>query len=104
MVERFPGHPLVFATTWWEKLRGLCAKDVHGAVLVLAHCDDIHTFTMKEAIDLAFLDKRGKVIGVYRSVPPKRRIRCRHAVVAIERMASQEPWLIKGTFVCLSQM
>ena len=84
------------ATTFWSRLRGLARWPDYSGLLLLAPCRDIHTIGLKRPIDLAFVDHRGRVIASLRYVEPNRRHHHRHAVLAIERYASYEPWLSEG--------
>lgn len=47
---------------------------------------------MAEAVDVAFVDKGGVVVGVHRSVPPGRRLRCIRAKLTIERASRPGKW------------
>lgn len=52
--------------------------------LLIPGCRSIHTFGMRFALDLYFLDGRGKVILVRRAVPPRRIVRERRADSVLE--------------------
>ena len=54
--------------------RGLLGRDglAEGHALILAPCNSIHTFFMRFAIDVAFVDRDGKVLRTKTSVPPWR--------------------------------
>lgn len=58
----------------WERMIGLLKHSGLSAdeALWIAPCTSIHTFFMRFPIDVAFLDKKGKVIAVYDSLPPWR--------------------------------
>ncbi|MGH9387176.1 MAG: DUF192 domain-containing protein [Vicinamibacterales bacterium] len=43
-----------------------------GAALIIAPCNAIHTFFMKFTIDVAFVDRRGTVLGGSRQIRPWR--------------------------------
>ena len=43
-----------------------------GAGLWIVPCEAVHTFFMKFAIDLIYLDRKRKVRGIVRAVPPWR--------------------------------
>ena len=59
-------------TGLFERMRGLKDPALRaGTTVVLAPCRDIHTVGMAEAVDVAFVDKGGVVVGVHRSVPPR---------------------------------
>lgn len=88
--------PLRLAVSLGSRLRGLLARDSGGEVLLLAPCRDVHTFGMRHAIDVAFVDAAGVVREAHREVPPGRRLRCRAAMVAFERLSGEGPWFREG--------
>ena len=51
---------------------------------------------MDAPIDVAFADHMGRVLVSRRAVGPRERVRCVSAKVAIERLASTEPWFEVG--------
>ena len=53
-------------------------------------CRDVHTLTMRHPLDVAFLDRRGRVIAVHRLVLPGARLRCGRAWAVVERFARPE--------------
>lgn len=92
-----PASKLVLATRLTRRLRGLLMSPESDAVLMLAPCRDIHTFGMKYAIDVAFVDECGCVIQSCRDVLPNRRIRNAHASAVLERFAvPRQVWFEEG--------
>jgi len=55
-----------------ERVRGLLGRDGVEGALLLPHCRSVHTLGMRFAIDVAFLNRQGKVVAV---VAPMRRWR-----------------------------
>jgi uncharacterized protein len=55
-----------------------------GYALVLPRCRSVHTFGMRFAIDVVFLDRLGRVVRIARSVPPGRVLRERRAATVVE--------------------
>ena len=55
-----------------------------GSALLLPGCDSVHTLWMRMAIDVVFLDARGRVLAVRRSLPPWRVTCCRGAAAVLE--------------------
>jgi uncharacterized membrane protein (UPF0127 family) len=43
-----------------------------GCALVIPRCASVHTAGMRFALDLAFIDSRGRVLRLARAVPPWR--------------------------------
>lgn len=90
------------ARTFPERVRGLLfrRRPEDGAddcrELVLTPCRDVHTFGMRERIDVAFVDHRGVVVAVHRGLPARRRVRDRRAHAVIERFAEPDAWLHPG--------
>lgn len=68
-----------------------------GETLVLIPCKSIHTFGMTEAIDVAFVDRRGRVLDVVRGLPPRRVLSCQRATCVLERRsAACGRWVEQG--------
>jgi uncharacterized membrane protein (UPF0127 family) len=63
--------PLELARSNRERRRGLLGRDGLEGALWLEPCRQVHTFRMRFAIDVAHLDRRGRVLAV-RSMPPGR--------------------------------
>ena len=66
------GERVTLASTWISRLRGYIgrAEPKPGEGLLLLRCDAIHTHWMSFALDVLFLDDRGKVLVVHRSFHP----------------------------------
>jgi uncharacterized membrane protein (UPF0127 family) len=54
-----------------ERRRGLLGRDGLDGALWLEPCHQVHTFRMRFAIDVAYVDRRGRVLAV-RAMPPGR--------------------------------
>jgi uncharacterized protein len=70
-----PLAELAFATeSALERVQGWLKRDsvASGEGLLLRPCASIHTFGMRFAIDVAFLDKEGVVLKLVHRVPPAR--------------------------------
>jgi uncharacterized membrane protein (UPF0127 family) len=57
--------------------------------LLLPRCRSVHTFGMRFALDLVWLDATGRVVRVDRGVPPRRVRRCRRATSVVELGAAR---------------
>ena len=55
-----------------------------GLALEIPRCRSVHTFGMRFALDLLWLDGRRRVVRVDRAVPPWRVRRCRQARSVLE--------------------
>ncbi|MFR5091436.1 MAG: DUF192 domain-containing protein [Adlercreutzia equolifaciens] len=83
-----------------SRLRGLAGRRPDSTVMVFPRCRDVHTLTMRHPLDVAFLDRRGRVIAVHRLVLLGARLRCGRAWAVVERFARPGPWFVRGD-VCL---
>jgi len=80
------GDAIDSAETSAERRTGLLkhTKLEEGAGLWIVPCEAVHTFFMKFAIDLIYLDRRKRVRGVRRAVGPWRFSMCLPAHSVIE--------------------
>lgn len=100
----FPAGRLLLATRLSSRLRGLLFRPGSDDLMVLLPCSDIHTFGMRYAIDVAFLDASGVVVRSVRDVLPNKRLREPGAVAVLERRAiPRELWFDVGDYVTLGQ-
>ena len=74
------------ATTRAARLRGLTGRAAlgDGEGLRIPRCRSVHTFGMRFALDLVWLDRRGEVVRVDRGVPPRRVRTCLRARSVVE--------------------
>jgi uncharacterized protein len=76
---------LAVADTLFTRLKGLLGRSAlpAGQGLWIKPCNSIHTFGMKFPIDVVFLDKGSRVVGVAKTLRPNRisRIYCGAASV-----------------------
>jgi len=80
------GLKIVEAHTRASRMKGLAKLDELPAATALhiPRCRSVHTFTMRFPLDLIWLDKRGEVVRVDPSVPPRRLKSCLRARSVIE--------------------
>lgn len=94
---------LMLATRTRSKAAGLLFSGPSNKALLLVSCNDVHTVGMRHAIDVAFVDRLGRVVEAHRSVGPLRRLRNAKAVAVVERFASCDaPWFAEGDQVVIS--
>ena len=80
------------ATTQRSRLLGLALlKEAQGVALHLPRCRSVHTFGMRFALDIAFLDQRGRTIRIERNVQPNRVLLCRAARSVLETPTQTRP-------------
>ena len=60
------------ASSAWERARGLLGRPPLAAdeALLIEPCSSVHTFGMRYPIDLAYLDREGRVLRVVPRVRP----------------------------------
>lgn len=77
--------PLEIAASRRARTRGLLGRDGVEGALLLTPASGVHTFGMRFAIDVAYLDRKFGVVAV-RTMPPGRlglpRVRARHVLEA----------------------
>ena len=66
------GTRIGLADRWWYRLRGMIGRSAlqPGDGLVLRPCRAVHMAWMSFPLDVAFLDKRGRVVAVYHDLAP----------------------------------
>ncbi len=73
------------AATWRTRIRGLAFRRVPPPYgLLFPRCRSIHTFGMRFALDVFFLDAEGRVLRAELAVPPGRVLICRAADAVLE--------------------
>jgi trehalose synthase len=80
------GRAVPLARTLRSRLAGLSHLDRAdaGAGLLIPRCSSVHTFGMRFALDLVFLDRAGRPCSFRRAVPPRRLVWDRRAVAVLE--------------------
>ncbi|MFH9708337.1 DUF192 domain-containing protein [Streptomyces luteogriseus] len=77
--------PLEIASSYRARTKGLLGRDSLDGAILLSPANSVHTFRMRMAIDVAYLDRRLRVIAV-RTMRPgllgTPRLRARHVVEA----------------------
>jgi uncharacterized protein len=81
-----------------RRLRGLIGRRSWpaGVALEIPRCRSIHTFGMRFALDLVWLDSDRHVVRVDRGVPPCRVRTCRRARSVLELRAGSCEALVAG--------
>src|SRR3954452_6293589 len=80
------GFEVPVATTLRSRLLGLAllSRPCAGPGLMIPRCRSVHTFGMRFALDVLFLDADDRVVELRRGVPPGRVIRCPGAMAVLE--------------------
>ncbi|HSC20285.1 MAG TPA: DUF192 domain-containing protein [Solirubrobacterales bacterium] len=79
------------AESFRSRLLGLAWRDQAqaGPGLLIPRCASVHTFGMRFALDVYFLDSDGCVLCMRRRVPPRRVLWCRGAAAVLEVPAAE---------------
>ena len=80
------GRTIPVATTFPSRVLGLSHldRDLAGEGLLIPRCRSVHTFGMRFAIEILFLDDVGRVIDLRREVRPRRIARNPAAAAVLE--------------------
>jgi len=83
---RIVARTLLTAFDSQSRRKGLLGRDSlpEGSALIIAPCQAVHTFSMRFAIDVAFVAKDGLVLKVRHAVPPRRITGALRAFAVIE--------------------
>lgn len=85
-----------------SRLRGLLLREDFDGEMMICPCRSVHTFGMGECIDVAFLDRYGKVLKSVRQMTPFGVCSQKGACAVVERIAKPEhPWYQPGDKVDL---
>ncbi len=68
-------YPIILANTFFKRLYGLMGKKNINYGMLFPNCNSIHTFFMKENIDIIGLDKNNEVIYKYENLDKNRIIK-----------------------------
>lgn len=84
--QRLLGIEVAVASGTRARLLGLAAlpRERAGTGLLIPGCASVHTFGMRFALDLVFLDRDGRPLLVHRAVPRRRIAGCRGADAVLE--------------------
>ena len=103
-LERLPartlpgGLRLADASSTVARTLGLALLDPPppGHALLIPRCRCVHTFGMRFAVDIVWIDAHGGVVEVMRDVGPRRLVRCRRARHVVEVAAGGADRLVAG--------
>jgi uncharacterized membrane protein (UPF0127 family) len=91
-MTRVCGRSIPVAATRTSRLLGLALLDraAAGSGLLIPRCRSVHTFGMRFALHLVFLDEAARAVSVRRRVPPRRVAADRRARSVLELPATGE--------------
>jgi uncharacterized protein len=89
--RRVCGRTVPVAGDFSSRLLGLAglSREEAGAGLLIPRCASVHTFGMRFALDLLFLDRHERPLACRLQVPPRRLLWHRGAVAVLEIPAGQ---------------
>lgn len=98
---------LMVADSILTRMKGLLGRDSlsKGSGLWLKPCNSVHTFCMKFAIDVIFLNRNNQVVNIVHNLPPNRLTRIFSeavSVIELPALAAADAGLSKGDFVDIS--
>lgn len=80
----FDGFKIIECKTFKDKLLGFMFKTNFNYGLLFNNCCSIHTFFMKDNIDVIFLDKNNNIIRRYYNIGKNKILICKGAKKVIE--------------------
>jgi uncharacterized membrane protein (UPF0127 family) len=85
------GREVAVARGWRARQLGLALlrRERAGPGLLIPRCRSVHTFGMRFALDLVFLDDHGRPLHEVRGVAPFRIVSCRSAAAVLELPIAQ---------------
>ncbi|WP_406421764.1 DUF192 domain-containing protein [Streptomyces sp. NBC_00873] len=85
--------PLRIAASYRARSKGLLGQDGIDGALMITPCGSVHTFRMRFAIDVAYLDRKFNVVAVHTMKPGRLgmvRLRSRHVIES--EAGAMEKW------------
>ena len=76
-----------YAKSFKDRLFGLMFKKNINYILCFERCNCIHTFFMRERINVFFVDRNNNILRVYKNVPKNRILICWNAYYTYEAPA-----------------
>ena len=80
---------LLLAESSIERMRGLLGRPQfdNDSALIIPQCNSVHTLFMKYTIDVVYLNKKGVILKIVRSLKPWRFSGCLKAFYTLEMLA-----------------
>lgn len=72
------------ANTFFKRLKGFMFKKNIDYCLCFPKCNSIHTFFMKENIDVIMTDKHNKILKIEKNLKKNKIIKCKNAYYTYE--------------------
>lgn len=83
--------PVRVAESAWDRTRGLLGRPppAAGEGLLIARCRSVHTVGMRYAIDVVFIDARGRIVRIVEGLRPMRMAMCLRSASVLELASGQ---------------
>ena len=99
-------YNIIIAKSFWKRLFGFMGKTNIDYGLLFPRCNSIHTFFMKENIDIIGLDENNEVIYKYVNLSKNKIIKINHerkktSILELPKFASSK--IKVGTILLLSE-
>lgn len=75
---------VVIAKSFWNRLKGFIGKTNIDYCICFPRCNSVHTFFMKENIDIVMTDRNNKVLKIVINAPKNRLYECKEAYYTYE--------------------
>ena len=84
------------ASSFWDRFVGLMGKKPvsDSDVILFPHCNAVHTFFMRESIDVVFVSANGSVAKIFNSLKPWRLLWPQKKAVHCIEMAGERTKLL----------
>lgn len=73
-------YNIIIANTFYKRLTGLIGQKNINFGMLFPKCNSIHTYFMKESIDIVGLDENNEVIYKYENLNPNRIIKIKNDI------------------------
>lgn len=87
-----------------ERLIGLLGFCCSSEAVAFMRCRSIHTFGMRQNIDVAFMSQYGEVLASFRNVLPGKVLSCPQAYSTFERYSDAGAWFNVGEHYFISDV
>lgn len=91
-----------YLSSFVERLWGLLGGDAQSPGVLIDSCRSIHSYGMKMAIDVAFVDEHMRCLRVVKKLLPNKTLSCPHARFVLERPASSQEWFVEHDCIRLA--
>ena len=91
----------IYLDKFTKRLCGMLGQPKDDMTRLLVPCNSVHTFGMKEPIDVAFISSNGVVLEVFHAVLPAKVLSNKEASYVAERFACNRTWMEQDDHVVI---